>query len=66
MLRRGSGGLLLSRRLRSRWGCLLGMAGGTRAIGGEVGGDDGLGQGGFPKLVDEIQRGGSYWVSIEV
>lgn len=64
-LRRGSGDLLLSRRLRSRWGCLLGMRGGTRAIGGGVGVDDGLGRGGFPKLVDEIQCEESYEVSIE-
>ena len=63
MLRRGSGGLLLSRRLRSRWGCLLGMRGGIRATGGGVDGVDGLGRGGFPRLVDEIQRGESYRVS---
>jgi hypothetical protein len=63
MPRRGSGGLLLSRRLRTRWG--LGMVGGTRAIGGGVGVGDGLGRGGFPRPVDEIRRGESYGVSIE-
>lgn len=64
-LRRGSGGLLLSRRLPSRWGSLLGMGGGTRAIGGGVDGVDGLGRGGFLGLVGEIQRGESYEVSFE-
>ena len=65
MLRRGSGGLLLSRRLQCRWGSLLGMGGGTRAIGGGVSGVDGLGREGFPGLADETQRGESYRVSIE-
>jgi hypothetical protein len=65
MLRRGSGDLLLNRRRRLGSPGGLAMMGGLRAIGGGVGVDDGLGRGGFPRLVGEIRRGGSYGVSIE-